>query len=152
MSSRSLLLWVVPCLFSCGADIEPYQPTLVGIDNEHIDPSGPPRDVSFVDGNFVEPAEDEDCSAPAVFERFYVVVDNQYRNRTVQVRHVAEDCSEREGETVTPGEESRVAVYVDEVIRIVDASDDTVIHSWRVTGLDALEDARIVLRSTDPEI
>lgn len=153
MSAKSLgVLWLVPCLLCCGADIEPYSPTLAGIDNENVDPNASPRDVSFVDGDFIVPARAHDCSAPAVFERFYVVVDNQYRNRTVLVRHVAEDCSERDGETIAPGESTRIAVYTDEVIRIVDISDDSVVNSWRVTRLNSLEDEHIILRSTDPQI
>jgi hypothetical protein len=152
-ATRALFIGaVVAHLSGCGADIEPYDPTLAGIDNEGIDADGPPKDVSFVDGKFIEKAKAKDCGAPAVTETFYIVIDNQYRNRTVRVERVAEDCSLQDIDTVAPGQHKRLVAYSDMVIRIVDAEDDSVISTWRVTGLNSLTDDRLVLRSTDPDI
>jgi hypothetical protein len=137
---------------ACGADVDAYTPSPSGVRNEGVDPNAPPMDTSFAIGSFVTRTDDMACSDDSGSPRFGIVVDNQYRQRSVLVRHVTAECVETDDERVAPGEVVTVTVYAQEVIRIVDADDGSVLSSWLVTGASSLDPDRIVLRSTGVDI
>lgn len=148
--SLSLLLASL-ALPACGAKVDSYEPSLAGIDNEGVDPNGPPQDVSFIDGDFISRVDNSTCGGPYSMVIVDVIVANEYRFRKVKLRYVDGTCTAREGIEVTPGEQAQAVVMSGEIIRVYDAADDTLLSAWKVT-LNALGTDRIVLRSSSPDI
>lgn len=149
---RCAALLLASGLLGCGADVEPYKPSLGGIINENIDPNAPPQDVSFVDGTQIQRVSDTACTEQAPYFPFSISVSNEYRKRKVRVRLVDASCAEGDGPEVPPGEEVTVGVYARQVIRIVDAADSTLLSSWQILSVNSIKTDRIVLRSTSPDI
>jgi hypothetical protein len=138
-------------LLGCGADVNPYKPSLGGVLYENLDPNAPPQDVSFVDGETIVRTDEKDCGE-FTFTALSVFVANQYRLRTVRIRLVDANCTEHELPDAPPGAEIAVSTTVKAVIRIYDASSGSFISAWRIQNLNPIGSDRIVLRSTSPDI
>jgi hypothetical protein len=141
---------------ACGAQVEPYRPTLAGIDNEGGPGWGgdttPGADVSFAEGEGLVRVDADACPIDAsdAMNRLdgNVGLANQYADRTVRVTTVGTQCRERELDlTLGPGESRNARFTLGNIIRVRDAGSGVVLHAWRIDEIPPLGGLRIVMRA-----
>lgn len=136
-------------LAACGADVEPYTPTLSGIVNEGGEGSG---DVSFSQGTYVERAADDACADREIVASGnlsgFVDVLNQYRERSVEVFAIDVNCGSFSLGVWAPGETKGAGVRIGTVLRMVDQASGTTLHAWLVPNFPPIGRDRIVMRES----
>ncbi len=137
-------------LAACGADVEPYSPTLSGIVNEGGKGSG---DVSFSQGTGVERVADDACADPVIVASGnlsdFVDVLNQYRERTVEVFVVDINCDARSLGVWAPGDTRQAGLRIGNVLRMVDQNTGETLHAWLVRNFPPIGNDRIVMRESN---